>query len=267
MSLLVVTWPSTCRDTHQRTCTVVRIDQSSEAGRLDTRDHVPMARSSLQRIERATSITKALTAASVVYAPQPLLPATAEAFRRPCVIASNHRSLFDVVAAYWIFDDLGIPVRPVSAARLWDKPGLRQFLDYVGAIPLKPGREALRTIAAAADALNAGYTLLVTPEGRLVPEAERIDGAGPGHKIVSKIAAAAGVPIIAAGMTGTDDFWPIDHTLPRIRPRRVTISVGFGPPREPIGSHRENVDLVMSDIRDILATLEAECHGASRESA
>lgn len=222
---------------------------------------------SMQRIERATIVTRALTAASVVYAPQPLLPATAEAFRRPCVIAPNHRSLFDVVAAYRIFDDLAVPVRPVSAAWLWQKPGLRQFLDYVGAIPLRSGREGLLCVAEAADALAAGYTLLVTPEGRLVPEAERVDGVGPGHKIVSRIAKAAEVPIVAAGMTGTDDFWPIGHTLPRIRSRRVTISYGFGPPRMPTGSHRETVDLIMSDIRHVLATLEPERHAASRESA
>jgi len=234
---------------------------------VDTCDSVVMPGASVQRIERATWVTKTLTAASVTYAPQPLLPATAETFRRPCIIAPNHRSLFDVVAAYSIFDDLGVPVRPVSAARLWEKPGLRQFLDYVGAIPLKPGRDGLGTIAQAADALADGYTLLVTPEGRLVPEGERVDGVGPGHKIVSKVAAAAAVPIVAAGMTGTDDFWPIDQTLPRLRPRRVKISYGFGPPRDPLGSHRENVDLVMSDIRRILATLEPERHAASRESA
>ena len=157
--------------------------------------------------------------------------------------------MFDLVTAFKVFGDLGITARPVSAEWLWDKPGLGRFLDSIGAIPMRSGRAYVDTIQRCLAAVDDGDTLLVMPEGRLVPPDERIDGVGPGHKVLSKIATLAGVPVVPAALTGTDEFWPHDRSIPRLRAPRVRIRCEFGEPRTYGENHRQNVDATIADLR------------------
>jgi 1-acyl-sn-glycerol-3-phosphate acyltransferase len=160
--------------------------------------------------------------------------------------------MFDLVTAFKVFGDLGITARPVSASWLWEKPTLGRFLDSIGAIPMRTGREYIETVEHCLRCLDQGDTLLVMPEGRLVPAEERIDGVGPGHKVLSKIATRAGVPVVPAALTGTDEFWPHHRSIPRLRPARVTVTCEFGAPRVYGPNHRENVDATISDLRALL---------------
>ena len=182
----------------------------------------------------------------------PIPAATQDAFGAPFIAAGNHRSMFDLVTAFKVFGDLGINARPVSAEWLWDKPGLGRFLDSIGAIPMRSGRAYFETVEQCLTAVNAGDSLLLMPEGRLVPPAERVDGVGTGHKVLSKIATLADVPVIPAALTGTDDFWPHDRPLPKLRPTRVRIQCEFGEPRRYGANHRDNVDATIADLRSML---------------
>ena len=180
--------------------------------------------------------------------------ATFDALETPCVIASNHRSVFDAVAGVHAVGNLGHTARVLSAAWLWDDRRLGRLLDSIGAIPLHSGRAAVDSIRQAVDVLERGEHLLMTPEGRVVPPSDRINGVGEGHKILSKIVTAADVPVIPAALVGTDEFWGLESKRPVIRPwDRPVIGYGFGPPVEcQSDSHRENVATVMAGISQLI---------------
>jgi len=183
---------------------------------------------------------------------------TFDALERPCVIASNHRSVFDAVAGIHAVGTLGHTARVLSAAWLWEDKRLGRLLDSIGAIPLQGGRAAVETVEQAISVLRDGEHLLMTPEGRVVPEHERVNGVGDGHKILSKIVTAADVQVIPSALVGTDDFWALDSKRPVVRPwDRPVIGYGFGPPVDcGSASHRENVESVMTAISALITDIE-----------
>lgn len=189
-------------------------------------------------------------------------PTPEEAFaalERPCIIASNHRSVFDALAGMHAIGKYGRSARTLSASWLWEDRRLGRLLDSVGAIPLPPGRGAIEAIDAAVETLRAGEHLLMTPEGRVVPEAERPTGVGEGRKILSKIAVAADVPVVPVALVGTDEFWPIGATRPIVRPwNRPVIGYGYGTPIHcRADDHRGNVDRVMAAIAEVVTEIDA----------
>ena len=188
----------------------------------------------------------------------PTASETFEALERPCVIASNHRSVFDAVAGIHAVGNLGHTARVLSAAWLWEDRRLGRLLDSIGAIPLEGGRAAIDTVEQAIEVLRSGEHLLMTPEGRVVPADQRTNGVGDGHKILSKIVTAADVQVIPAALVGTDDFWGLDCKRPVVRPwDRPVIGYGFGPPVDcSSASHRENVESVMSAISSLITEIE-----------
>lgn len=189
----------------------------------------------------------------------PTPEAAFEALAQPCLIASNHRSVFDALAGMYAIGKYGRSARTLSASWLWDDPRLGRLLDSVGAIPLPPGRGAIDAIDHAVDALRNGNHVLMTPEGRVVPREERPDGVGDGHKILSKIALAADVPVVPVALVGTDDFWPIGASRPVLRPLdRAIVGYGYGAPVHfDTANHRENVQAVMDAIATVVHQIEA----------
>lgn len=188
----------------------------------------------------------------------PTSAATLAALERPCVIASNHRSVFDAVAGIHAVSTLGHRARVLSAAWLWEHPRLGRLLDGLGAIPLESGRAGMKTIDSAITCLNEGSHLLVTPEGRIVPPEDRPTGVGKGHKILSKIAVGAGATVIPGALVGTDDLWPLGEKWPNMRPwARPTIGFGFADPIEFEGcDHRSNVDQTLAEISTLIGRID-----------
>ncbi|MEO0495652.1 MAG: lysophospholipid acyltransferase family protein [Actinomycetota bacterium] len=188
----------------------------------------------------------------------PTPDAAFEALQGPCLIASNHRSVFDALAGMHAIGKYGHTARPLSASWLWENARLGRLLDSIGAIPLPSGRAALDAVDLAVDVLRGGDHVLMTPEGRVVPADERTGGVGPGHKIVSRIARAAGVPIVPVALVGTDDLWPIGAPRPIVRPwHRPVVGYGYGPPIHlRSDDHRENADLVMAGIAEVVEAIE-----------
>ena len=195
----------------------------------------------------------------VRYSGRALPPETRVAFNGPCIVASNHRSLFDALAAIWVMGSLGQSGRVVSAAWLWQNRALGRLLDQIGAIPLHPGKGGLETIDAAVEVLATGEKLIVTPEGRVVPPGERIDGVGEGHKFLSRMARGAGVPVVPAALVGTDDVWPLTSKMPRLHPwRRPLVRYGFASPITfGTDDHRRNVEETLMAVAEVVRDLEA----------
>ncbi len=217
-----------------------------------------MATDHQTRFRRAYRTIDWLGRPFVRYSGPDLPPETVAAFERPCMVASNHRSLFDALAAIRILGSLGQSGRVLSAARLWENRTVGRLLDQIGAIPLHPGRGGLDTIDVAVAALAAGDKLVVTPEGRVVPPGERPEGVASGHKVVSRIARRADVPIVPAALIGTDTLWPLERRGPRLRPwRRPLVQFAFGPPVEfTTDAHRENVDQTLAEIARLIRSIE-----------
>jgi 1-acyl-sn-glycerol-3-phosphate acyltransferase len=212
------------------------------------------------RFRRAFRTIDLATRPFVRYSGFELPPETLDAFRGPCIVAANHRSLFDALAAIRVLGSLGQSARVASAAWLWENRVLGRLLNQIGAIPVHPGSGGLATVEVAVAALERGDTLVMTPEGRVVPRADRPTGVGGGHKILSRIARRADVPVIPAALVGTDEVWPLDRRTPRLRPwRRPLVQYGFGPPvRFDSDAHRRNVDDTLAAIAALTHLLESD---------
>ena len=218
-----------------------------------------MTASHQRSFRRSGALVGTLGRTVVRFEPGPHPAAAFEALEQPCIIASNHRSVFDALAGMHAIGRTGLTARTLSASWLWDNKPLGRLLDSVGAIPLPPGRGAMEAIDLAVETLRNGEHLLLTPEGRVVPPDERVDGVGDGRKIVSKIARAAGVSVVPVALVGTDQLWPLGETKPVVRPwDRPRIAYGWGPPIAcDAENHRVNADAVMVGIADVVRTLES----------
>jgi 1-acyl-sn-glycerol-3-phosphate acyltransferase len=217
-----------------------------------------MPASTAKNFDRATRAIRVAGWPLARFTNVPTSQATMDALEKPCVIASNHRSVFDAVAGIHAVGTLGHRARVLSAARLWDHPRLGRLLDGLGAIPLESGRAGMKTIESAIACLQEGSHLLITPEGRVVPPEDRPDGVGSGHKILSKIALGADAMVIPGALVGTDDLWPLGRKRPHFRPwDRPVIGFGFADPIRLEGcDHRANVDRTLAEISALIKRID-----------
>jgi 1-acyl-sn-glycerol-3-phosphate acyltransferase len=129
----------------------------------------------------------------------------------------------------------------------------RQLMQGLGAIRVERagGRAALTAFDAAIPALAGGDLVAVYPEGTRSPDGRLYRG----RTGVSRLAVAAGVPIIPVGVLGTDKVQPIGRLYPKLM--RDTITIKFGKPIETIGRSddrtalRELTDQVMAEIQKL----------------
>jgi 1-acyl-sn-glycerol-3-phosphate acyltransferase len=155
----------------------------------------------------------------------------------PCVIVANHSSHADTAA---LIAALPAGRRPAvaAAADYWFRNGPRSRICQAlcGAFPVRRAGGGSADLAAAASLLAAGRDVIVFPEGTR----SRDGTIGEFHRGAARLAAAAGVPLVPAGISGTRALLPPDGFTGRFaggsegriaaRPRRVVVTVGFGAP-------------------------------------
>lgn len=183
---------------------------------------------------------------------------------RPIVIAANHRSLFDLVAAMAVFTRFGLSARILVRGDYVNGQGrgLARVvgLSHLGGMVLQrmgciavTRRGAADAEAEAVAALRRGELVAIMPEGRLIPSERWVNDVGPAKPGVSRIARAADAVVIPVAISGTERLWP-PHRWPRPKwpRRRITIRVG-----EPIelcsDHHSDNAALIMDRIAALLA--------------
>ena len=149
-----------------------------------------------------------------------LMPAAA-----PVIISGNHRSLFDVVVGFRVFWNCGASVRIVVAGRYFDHWLAGRLLRMGGCIPMSGGRAALSGVKACLAALERGETVVIMPEGRVIPPEERPGGVGPPGDGIGLLAARGEAPLGIAIITGTDEVWPPGRRLPRLAVGRARPTV------------------------------------------
>ncbi|MGD0700977.1 MAG: lysophospholipid acyltransferase family protein [Trebonia sp.] len=171
----------------------------------------------------------------------------------PCVIVANHRSHADTAALL-----AAVPARRqpavAAAADYWFRGGVRPGICRVlcAAFPVRRSGGGSADLAAAVRLLAAGRDVIVFPEGTR----SRDGRTGDFHRGAARLAAAAGVPLVPAGLRGTGTLLPPGGSASR--PRRVVVIVRFGTPvnlPEPAGTGGDAVTDATARARAQVAAL------------
>ena len=133
------------------------------------------------------------------------------------VLAANHNSDFDP----W---PLGIGLFPRRYLRFMGKSELfwtpfKQFLSAVGAFPVRRGERDTAAIATAAQLCREGHVVVMFPEGTRRKKGIRKKYQPKAHTGAARIALEAEVPLIPAGIVGTERL-----------ARLAQLRVAYGPP-------------------------------------
>lgn len=173
------------------------------------------------------------------------------------VVACNHRSLFDVVAGLVGLHHFRRYPRLLIGREYVEGRWTGPFARAIGAIPVDRTSSGGTSFESAVAALRSGVPVLVMPEGRLHWDPERPGELGPARSGVSRLAVAAEVVVMAAGLSGTERVWPASSRLPRLNPlrrKRVVINVADEPLVFHGEDHQANTDRVMEAIRSLLVS-------------
>jgi 1-acyl-sn-glycerol-3-phosphate acyltransferase len=128
------------------------------------------------------------------------------------VLAANHWSNFDP----W---PLGLPLFPRRFLRFMAKSELFWFplgaiITAGGAFPVRRGQRDEEALATAVELCRAGHVVVMFPEGTRRQKGLRKKHEARWHSGAARIALEAGVPLVPAGIAGTDH-------LSRLGPLRV----------------------------------------------
>ena len=142
----------------------------------------------------------------------------------PCLIVANHSSHADTAA---LIAALPASRKPVvaAAADYWFRGGFRPAIcrALCAAFPVRRSGGGSADLAAATRLLAGGHDVIVFPEGTRSRDGQ----IGDFRRGAARLAAAAGAPLVPAGINGTRALLPPGGPG---RPRRATVTVRFGAP-------------------------------------
>ena len=162
----------------------------------------------------------------------------------PVVYMANHQSYMDIPALYGF---LPVQFRIIAKESLFKVPFMGWHLTRAGNIPINRSnrREAMRSIAGAAERIREGTSVVVFPEGT-----RSRTGVLQDLKAGSfKLAVSAGVPIVPITIVGTCKVLEKDSLV--FHPGRVDMYVGR--PVETAGATGERFDALTAAVRDEMA--------------
>ena len=150
--------------------------------------------------------------------------------RGPVLLASNHRSYFDVAPLALVARAIGRPVRFLGKKEIFDAPIVGAIARAVGGIPVDRGSGSTSPLRAAEAALKAGEVVIVLPQGTIPRGYDFFDPVLHGRTGAARLAASTGAPVVPVGLWGTENVWPRssrvpDFTLVR-NPPKVRVRVG-----------------------------------------
>ena len=169
-----------------------------------------------------------------------------------CVLAANHWSNFDP----W---PLGMPLFPRRFLRFMAKkelfwPPLGWIVRAGGGFRVDRGKRDQQAIDTAVALCREGHVVVMFPEGTRRRKGLRKRHEARWHTGAARIALEAGVPLVPAGITGTD-------RLGRLGPLRVA----YGPPVETgdLGGldEGEAAQIATDRLREAIELLEAAAAG------
>ena len=169
--------------------------------------------------------------------------------RRAAVYAVNHTSNVEPPIIFDTLQPLFPRLRILYKAELRKLPILVRAFDLAGFIPLERGNpeQSLPAIDRAAEALRAGHSFLIFPEGTR----SRTGALLPFKKGGFIMAIKAQAPVVPIGISGARNA--MRKGSPVIYP--VTVRVRIGEPVETAGMTLDDRDRLVSTVRDRVATL------------
>ena len=186
---------------------------------------------------------------------------------KPLIVASNHISPFDPIVLTAACREVGLDPAFLAHDGPFRTPVLGAFLRHSGHIRVDRGTaEAPLALLGAQQALAAGRTVVIYPEGRI----SRDPGLWPerGKSGVGRLVLATGAPVIPVAVWGAHEMVPYDaprglmRFLWRDLTTRPTVKVHFGPPVDlsgvdpgKTGAAQRITDRITDAIIDCLAPL------------
>ena len=173
----------------------------------------------------------------------------------PVLLASNHRSYFDVAALAIVAARIGRPVRFMGKQELFDAPVIGRIARALGGIPVDREAHSGAPMREAAAALRAGEVVLVLPQGTIPRGEAFFDPVLKGKTGVARLAAETGAAVLPVGRWGTQQVWPRSSSIPNmttvLRPPMITVRVGAP---VPMGEEDAVADTqaIMAAIVDLL---------------
>jgi 1-acyl-sn-glycerol-3-phosphate acyltransferase len=162
------------------------------------------------------------------------------------VLAANHYSNFDP----W---PLGIPLFPRRYLRFMAKSELfwtpfKQFATAAGAFPVRRGQADAEALATATRLCREGHIVVMFPEGTRRRKGMRKRYEARAHTGAARIALDAGVPLVPAGIVGTDRL-----------ARLAQLRVAYGPaiPLDDLAGRDDAPQVATERLMDAIAELEA----------
>ncbi len=175
----------------------------------------------------------------------------------PVLLASNHLSPFDPI----VYGKVGLNLKPkryprfMAKAELFQKQPLSWCLGKMHQIPVYRGQRSVReSMDAARAALTEGEFAIIFPEGTISPLFVPMKP----HSGVGRLARDTGVPVVPAGLWGTQRVWPGYRSQRDFSPRHP-LTITFGAPVRYASTDRPAVV-----ARDIMSRV-VECVEVSRE--
>ena len=168
---------------------------------------------------------------------------------RAAVYAVNHASNVEPPILFEALHHLFPRLRILYKAELRSLPVLTRAFDLAGFVPLDRGNrdQSLPAIDRAADALRAGNSFLIFPEGTRSRTGDLL----PFKKGGFIMALKAGAPVVPVAIVGARAA--MRKGSPIIRP--VTVHVRFGRPVETAGLGLDDRDWLVAEVRGRVAAL------------
>ena len=177
---------------------------------------------------------------------------------RAAVYVSNHLSNLDPPALYHALTVVRPRIRTIYKAELRRLPVLVRVFDAAGFVPLEraSGERSVAALDRAADAMVAGYSFFVFPEGTR----SRTGALLPFKRGAFRMAIAAQAPVVPVTLSGGRDAMQKGSWI--IRP--VTLTVEFGDPIETAGLEQHDRDALIARVH---SAMERQLAGAPADSA
>ena len=176
----------------------------------------------------------------------------------PVLLASNHRSYFDVAALALVAAKLGRPVRFLGKKEIFDAPVVGLVARALGGISVDRGSGSNEALRAAEDALAAGEVVIVLPQGTIPRGEAFFDPTLHGKTGTARLAATTKATVVPIGLWGTEAVWPRSSRIPDFtkvaHPPKVSVVVGAPVPL----THRDAVADTATIMAAIAALLPAE---------
>jgi 1-acyl-sn-glycerol-3-phosphate acyltransferase len=167
---------------------------------------------------------------------------------RPLMVAANHSSLFDLIAALVFLGNYGLTARIGVNSRFFSNPVAGAFFRGIGCIPFsRDDRESAEK--ATVEALLARQVTALMPEGRITRAEDQKRGVGPARPGISRIVRRANAVVLPVAFTNSDQAWRPGTPLPKPRLGRRHVFATAGSPLEfPTDDHEANTDTLMEAI-------------------